>query len=250
MPETYTCVVIDDSLIERESLLSNLNKIPNLNVKAIFEDGLKALTYLSENEVDIVISDIEMPYLKGIDLIKVLKTSPAFIFVTSHTGFAVEGFELNALDYIVKPVSFIRLEKAINKAIHHIQNSNQGSSKPNQSESSIILEDHYFYIRENSVVTKLNYAEVLYIESLSDFSKIYTKNDEVHMVLANLKSIETQLPAKLFRRVHKQFIINVDRIVSIAPNEVYLEGKKTIPMGNTYKQSLMESINGKILSRN
>lgn len=245
MTKIFTCVVIDDSLIERDLLISKLQKFQNIEICAIFEDGLKALTYLSENKIDIVISDIEMPYLRGIDLIKVLKTSPAFIFVTSHTGFAVEGFELNAVDYIVKPVLQTRLEKSILKAIHHLQKHEEIEA----SKHLELVQDNHFYIRENNGVTKLTYENVLYVESLSDFSKIHTV-DKVHIVLANLKSIESQLPAQFFKRIHKQFIINTNKIFTISLNDVYLEGQKVIPMGNTYKQSLMDSINKKIISRN
>lgn len=247
MSKIFTCVVIDDSLIERDLLICKLQKFQNVEICAVFGDGLKALTYLSENEVDIVISDIEMPFLRGIDLIKVLKTSPAFIFVTSHSCFAVEGFELNAVDYIVKPVSNLRLEKAIKKAIINIQKSTIEVIEAVNSHD--LIQDDHFYIRENNGITKLKYKDVLYVESLSDFSKIYT-SDKVHIVLANLKSLESQLPKILFKRIHKQFIINIYKIFSINLHDVYLEGEKIIPMGNTYKQELMHSINSKIISRN
>src|SRR6478672_4974631 len=192
MNKIYSCVIIEDSLIERDLLISYVNKISIIDVKAVFEDGLKALNFLSENEIDIVISDIEMPYLKGIELLKVLKTSPSFIFTTSHSGFAVEGFELNAIDYIVKPVTLSRLEKAVKKAIKY-----STENKITNAEEVIDIinpEDDHFYIKENNYITKLFHAEVIYIESLSDFSKIYMVDEKVHVVLASLKSIEAQLP--------------------------------------------------------
>lgn len=247
MSKIYSCVIVEDSLIESDLLISQLHNLPSIEIKAVFEDGLKALHFLSENEIDIVISDIEMPYLKGIDLLKVLKTSPAFIFITSHTSFAVEGFELNAVDYIVKPINFSRLKQAISKAINMMIVKSKGNKEA--ISESINLEDDHFYIRENSGITKLSNAQVLYIESLSDFSRIYMQDGKVHIVLANLKSIETQLPNHQYKRIHRQFIININKISSITLNEVILDGNKSIPLGSTYKQNLMETVNNKIISR-
>jgi DNA-binding LytR/AlgR family response regulator len=247
MNKIYTCVIIEDSLIDRKLLVAHTEKISNIDIKAVFEDGLKALNFLSENEIDIVISDIEMPNLKGIELIKVLKTTPRFIFTTSHLGFAVEGFELNAIDYIVKPVTFPRLERAVHKAIEF---SPQNKNKSNTEISDVInpQEDHFF-IRENHCITKIFNDDVLYIESMSDFSKIIMVDGKVQIVLASLKIIEEQLPANQFKRVHRKFIINFNKISTIALNEVILEGKLNIPMGSSYKQTLMVNINNKILSR-
>lgn len=244
MNKTFTCVIIEDSLIDRNLLISYTQKIPNISVKAIFEDGLKALNFLSENEIDIVISDIEMPNLKGIELIKVLKTSPAFIFTTSHLGFAVEGFELNAIDYIVKPISFNRLEKAINKAIEF-----SPKNKVNAITDLIIQKEDHFFIRENHSITKINNHDVLYIESMSDFSKIFMVDGKVQIVLAGLKIIEEQLPTNQFKRIHRKFIINFNKINSITNNEVILENSTPIPLGSSYKSNLMIDVNDKILSR-
>jgi two-component system LytT family response regulator len=247
MNKPFSCVIIDDDRIDLDLITNYVRDVPNLIIKETFDNELKAVKYLSNNVVDIVISDIEMPFLKGIELIEILKTTPLFIFVTSHPGFAVNGFDLDAIDYIIKPVSKIRLQKALKKAFIKLNSlkEREGSIEVEQE----IPKNQSFFIKENNNIVKLNTNEVLYVESLSDFSKIHLVNDKFHLVLANLKSVESQLPKNLFQRVHRQFIINMDKIYCLKPNEIELEENMVVPLGRTYKQGLMDIIQNKIICR-
>ena len=160
-----------------------------------------------------------MPNLSGIELLKSLKHPPVFIFISSHSEYAAESFELDVIDYIVKPVKMERLIKAVDKAIEYIHTKSKFLPEKNARQETIsqtpadlirtIDAQDYFFIKENNKYTKLNMGEILFIESMGDFSKIISTGQKSHIVLISLKNIEKQLPAKIFMRVHKQYIVNL-----------------------------------------
>ncbi|MFC4211048.1 LytR/AlgR family response regulator transcription factor [Pedobacter lithocola] len=233
----YDCVIVDDNEIERDAIEMHLKKIASLNISAICDNGIEAATFLTTNNVDIVFSDIDMPDLSGMALLKTLKHKPLFIFITSFSEYAAESFELDALDYIVKPATFERLLKATNKAIEYIELrkivDNSAVAVPNPS-------DDYFFFKETKGITKLNYSNVVYIESMGDFSKIYTQNDK-HIILVGLKNLEKQLP-NYFSRVHKQYIINVNHISTITAHEVHLTSNFVVPISSINRQELLDTV--------
>jgi two-component system LytT family response regulator len=244
----YKCVVIDDSMIERDLLLMHLSKLKNIKIVAECADGLSALEVLKEQKVDIVFSDIDMPELTGLGLLKSLKNPPVFIFISSYSEYAVESFNLDVIDYIVKPASFERLLKAANKAIEYIELKKKNAPANQVPENNIsepfvrtIDAEEYFFIKETSGHTKLQMADVLFVESMGDFSRFHTIKGQKHVVLINLKNIEKQLPTNMFKRVHKQYIINLQHIVSVAAAEIMLTNQHTIPLSNAYKQELLET---------
>ncbi len=254
----YKCVVIDDNMIERDAMLMHLSRLKNIKVIAECADGLSALDVLKEQKVDIVFSDIDMPELTGIGLLKSLKNPPVFIFISSYSEYAVESFHLDVIDYIVKPASFERLLKAINKAIEYIELKKKANTPASVTESIASTEpfvrtvnaEEYFYIKETSGHTKLQMADVLFVESMGDFSKFHTIQGQKHIVLISLKNIEKQLPNKIFKRVHKQYIINLLHIVSIAPADIILTNLHTVPLSNAYRQDLLETaVDSKTLKR-
>ncbi|RNL53416.1 LytR/AlgR family response regulator transcription factor [Pedobacter jejuensis] len=241
----YSCLIVDDNEIERDAIEMHLKKIAPLSISAICDNGIEAAAFLATNHVDIVFSDIDMPELSGMALLKTLKNKPLFIFITSFSQYAAESFELDALDFIVKPANFERLLKATNKAIEYLELrklvDNTYSDVPNSSEE-------YFFFKETKGITKLNYSDVVYIESMGDFSKIYTKNDK-HIILVGLKNLEKQLP-NYFCRVHKQYIINVHHISTITAHEVHLTSNFIVPISSINRQELLDSvIDKKTLSR-
>lgn len=239
----YKCLVVDDNIIERDAVIMHLSKIKKVKIVAECSNGLDALEVLQKNEVDIVISDIDMPNLTGIGLIKNLKKVPIFIFVTAFTEFAAESFNLNVIDYIVKPASFERILKAVNKAID-VLDAKQSIEKNNTNEqySKTVNADDYFFIKENSNYIKLHLADVIFIESMGDFSKLHTINNKKHIVLISLKNIDKQLPPNRFTRIHKQYIINLLHIVSVGNTEITLSNNSIVPISNVYKQELLEAV--------
>ncbi len=256
----YRCIIIEDNILERDALEMKLNKIDSLVVKAVLADGMEAVSVLKNEDIDIVFSDIDMPDLSGIELLKSLKNPPVFIFISSHSEHAAESFNLDVIDYIVKPAKIERLIKAVDKAIEYINAKRkvqaETPAKPiatPQAATDFIrtIDAHeYFFIKENNNYNKLNVGDVLFIESMGDFSKISTTGNKSHMVLISLKNLEKQLPENLFIRIHKQYIINVLHIKNISVSDIKLSNNLVIPVSIAYKQALQDNlINKKTLTR-
>jgi DNA-binding LytR/AlgR family response regulator len=243
---SYKCLIVDDNEIERDAIEMHLRKIGRLEIIAICSNGVEAASVLLNYEIDIVFSDIDMPELSGMDLLKNINSAPVFIFITSFTEYAAESFNLDALDFIVKPANFDRLLKASTKAIAYLDLKK--SAIANNNPYPVAENDDHFYIKETKGFTRLNYSDVIYIESMGDFSRIYTPT-EMHITLVNLKNLERQLPQP-FQRVHKQYIINLNHITTIANSEIILTHGYTAPISLTNRQELMEKIANKTVYRN
>lgn len=241
----YTCLIVDDNEIERDAIEMQLRKINLLKINSICSSGVEAAAVLTNEHIDVVFSDIDMPELSGMGLLRSMKNPPVFIFITSHSHYAAESFDFDALDFIVKPATFERLLKATTKAIEYLDLKKIASANTNPYPISEI-EDHFF-IKETKGFTRLGYDEVIYIESMGDFSKIYTTNNK-HITLVNLKNLERQLPIS-FLRVHKQYIINLNQIVTIANAEIILNNNYTVPISLANRQELMEKVASKTIFR-
>ena len=242
----YNCIIVDDSLIERDLMGFHISKIKTLNVIAECSNGLEAIEVIQNQDVDIVFSDIDMPDLSGIGLVKALKKKPVFVFITSYADYAVESFNLDVIDFIVKPASFERVFKATNKALEYIElkrNLQKAETVlPQKAELNLGEKKDYFFVKDQNGHLKINYAEVSFIESMGDFSKIFTVQGKMHVVLVSLKNITEQLPVEVFMRVHKQFIVNVNHIVSVAPTEIFLNSNTSVPLSSSYRADFMEKI--------
>lgn len=243
----YNCLIIDDNEIERDLLASYLSISTSFNIIASCESSLAAAKILSDGtqSVDVVFSDIDMPDLSGLDLLKNLKNPPVFVFVTSYPEYALDSINLDALDFIVKPVSLNRLIKTSNKVISYLNLKN--SVKIEQQIQSTI--ENYFFIKDAKGHVKIQFNDVLYIESLGDFSKLYLVAQKEHLVLVNLKNMEQQLPKETFARVHRQFIINLNALTEINGNELVLGNDIKVSLGLAYRKDIIEFINRKTLQR-
>jgi two-component system LytT family response regulator len=246
----YKCIVVEDNILERDALVMKLKKIDTLSIHAVLADGLGAVQVLKNNDIDIVFSDIDMPDLSGIELLKSLKHPPVFIFISAHSEHAAESFNLDVIDYIVKPVKIERLIKATDKAIEYIKAKRKLPGEPvtkTAVETQIdivrtIDAQEYFFIKEKNAHIKLSMGDVLYIESMGDFSKIITTHMKTHFVLVSLKNLEKQLPEKLFMRVHKQYIINLLHIVNISAADIKLSNNISVPLSAAYRQVLLDTV--------
>ncbi len=248
----YNCLIADDNMLERDALEMHLSRIPQLNIVAICEDGFEAQQYLTrgDTDVDIVFSDIEMPDLNGFGLLKSLKKAPVFVFISSHSEYALESFNLDVIDFMVKPVNFERVLKSVNKAIEYIELKSAAESKPVANNTPKESKDNYFFIRESNDLVKILYDEVAYIESMGDFSKLFMTNDKKHITLVSLKNLELQLPQDHFTRIHKQYIINHHHISAISAEEIKIDNKYTLPLSQTLRQDLLNKVvNSKIVTR-
>ena len=248
----YKCLIVEDNILERDALEMNLKKIGKLSVQAALADGMQAVTYLKDHEIDIVFSDIDMPDLSGIELLKSIKHPPVFIFISGYAEHAAESFELDVIDYIVKPAKMDRLIKAADKAIEYIQAKQRfqpETAKPATANATASQEfvrtidaDEYFFVKEKNSYVKIYMGDVLYIESMGDFSRIMTVSQKSHFILVSLKNLEKQLPEKLFMRVHKQYIINLLHISNISVTDIRLTGNTAIPLSSAYRQHLLDNV--------
>jgi len=243
----YRCLIADDNMLERDALEMHLGKIPQLEIAAVCENGLEALQRLTAEDIDIVFSDIEMPELSGFSLLKTLKKAPVFVFVSSHGEYAIESYNLDVIDFIVKPVMFDRALKAANKAIEYIELK---SAATTSNTSMAAVQENYFFIRESNDLVKIMYDDVAYVESMGDFSKIFTVDDKRHITLVSLKNLEIQLPRDHFTRIHKQYIINHRHITAISADEIKISGKYTLPLSQSFRQELLDKVvNDKMVTR-
>ena len=246
----YKCLVADDQMIERDHMVLQLSKIRDIKIVAECKDGNEAADVIKNQHIDIVFSDIMMPGLNGLALLKSLKNPPVFVFISSYSDFAVESFELDVVDYIIKPVTFERLFKATTKAIEYIS-LKQKVAYPNGemiNEPGLKLaDDKHIFIKDALGYTKIEIADILYVESMGDFSKLHTVQNKKFVVLVNLKSVEKQLPGNIFRRVHKQFVINTSHIITLGANDVILSDERSIPVSTAYRQEILDSVVKKTL---
>jgi two-component system LytT family response regulator len=247
----YACLLVDDNPIELDALEFFVKKIDQLQVVARCSSAIEALQILNTTSVDIVFSDIDMPDLKGIDMIRTLKQPPVFVLVSSHSEYALESYELDVADYMLKPLDFVRFVKGANKAIEICNTRKQlNDKKQDASSENFNTADDHFMIRADNNYLKIRFSDIEYIESMSNYSKIYTADDKVHIVLVSLKRIEDALPATKFMRIHRSFIIPQGKIEEIKPAELRI-GKHLIPIGASYREALMrDAVNHHLLSRN
>lgn len=240
----YTCLIADDQMIERDLLSLFVSKITKLQLIGVCKNGLEIAAILQEKQVDIVFTDIDMPELSGVGLLKSLQQPPVFIFISSYPEYAAESFNLDAIDFIVKPLQFDRFLKGVNKAIDYIELKKSATILNQQLPESPIEKttdgEEFFFIKDNLAYIKVFTKDAVYIESMGDFSRIHTTQKKIYTILVSMKNLELQLSPKVFMRVHKQFIINLNHLVSLKQNEIILTGKQQVLISNAYKQILID----------
>ncbi len=237
-------IIVDDEPLALEILESHIAKIPELTLVAKCNNALEAHQVLQQKEVDLMFLDIQMPQLTGTDFLKGLKNPPMVVFTTAYSNYAVEGFELNALDYLLKPISFERFFKAVNKAIEqHALEEHELPAEENASED-------FVFIKADKKLTKVHYKDIIYIEGLKDYVIIYTDTGRI-ITLQTMKKLEEKLPTSIFKRIHRSFIVNLHKIQAVIGNMVEIkapkEEGKLLPIGKNYRDELLELINKKRL---
>lgn len=229
------CIVVDDSLVARKALTILIGQVNFLTLKKECSNPVEAFNYLQTEPIDLIFLDIEMPEMTGLEFIKNLKHRPIIILVSSKKEYAVEAFELNVADYIVKPVTLSRFMVAVERAkeINDIRYKKIGAQEGGDS-------DHIF-VRSNSALTKIKLQDILYVQALGDYVKIFsgTKHNLVH---STLKSMEEKLDPSRFFRLHRSYIVAIDHIEKIEENEVRI-GQHSIPIGEQYKKELLKKLN-------
>lgn len=229
------CIIIDDEPIGREILENFVNEINFLEVVAICEDAFEALEILENNQIDLLITDIQMPKINGLELVRSLPSPPVIIFVTAHDQFAVNSFELGVADYLLKPVSFDRFLKAINKAKLQIELRRNVSLNLNAE-----IVDHIF-IKADNKLNKIFYTNILYVESLKDFIKIFTA-DQVFVTNSSMKAIEEKLPINQFVRIHNSYLVSISAVKALKRSSVELTNMKSLPISKSHKKALFAAL--------
>lgn len=223
------CIIVDDEKLATMVIETHLSKIPNVELEGIYNDPVEAFQVLQTQEIDFLILDIEMPNLSGIDLAKGLHASPEIIFTTANKDYALEGFELNAVDYIVKPITFERLLKAVNRVVQRKEKNKNKQLKEDRQD--------YLFLKENKRNVKVSISNILYLESQKDYVKVVTKLKTV-ITKQKLTSFEEILDPKKFMRVHRSFIVSIENIDAYSASGVEIN-KIEIPIGRNFKDEVI-----------
>lgn len=225
------CIIVDDEPLSQDILKDYVGSCPELNLLGTYPNALEAREAILKEQTDLVLLDINMPKLSGIGLIKSLPNPPLVIFVTAYPEFAVDGFELDAVDYLLKPVSFERFMKAINRVSEKLQNERQTETSP----------DHIL-VKADKKMFRLDYNEITYIEAQGDYIKIYTDNRTL-MVYGSLSGFEQKLPSDRFLRIHKSFVVSLSKIEYIEGNQIKVNNN-LLPVSLKFRDQLMVRLNG------
>ena len=235
-----SCLIIDDEFLARQYLKEYVSKIPFLELKGDFNSPLKAIELLKEEPIDLIFLDIQMPNMSGIDFIKSLDKKPYIILTTAYQEYALEGYELNVTDYLLKPFPFERFVKAVNKVADLANQTQPGPviPAPVQEAPKAQVHDSYLVIRADRKHYLINYDDLIYIEGQKAYVTFYTKTKQI-TALASLKELEERLPSNQFIRIHKSFIVSIKKIHALEGNSIEIN-RKFLPIGKSYAGKVHE----------
>lgn len=233
------CLIVDDEPLATEIIQAHLNKFNDFEVLGVCHDAFEAMNFLRENKVDLMFLDINMPEMKGTDFLRNFPKPPKVIFTTAYREYALESYELNVIDYLLKPISFQRFMQAINKFIE--LKSNSGTSNEISYHKSEKQDDEFIYVREKNQVHKLLTCNISHIESLSDYVKIYCSDNAI-TIRHTITSLEKLLPQSSFMRIHRSFIVNLKHISSFTTNSIFIK-KKELPIGPVFRNEVFKKLN-------
>lgn len=229
------CVVIDDDKLSRKVVESYIERTDFLTLGASYPSAIDAINNIKKNEpVDLIFLDIEMPEMSGMEFLNSLNTTPQIIIISSKEQYALEAFEYDVTDYLLKPISYSRFFKAVSKANKRYKNS-----------EGFIQDKNEIFIKSNSSLVRLNYDDILWIEALENYVVVNTYQEK-YTIHFTMKAIEEKMPAARFSRIHRSYIVNLSKIEMIEDNSVVIEtdaGPKSIPIGKSYRDKLMGDIN-------
>jgi len=232
------CIIVDDEPIARKILQEFVEQVPFLELAGQFENAIKAEVFLLNNKIDIMFLDIEMPKRSGLDYLKRPVIKPLVILTTAFPQYALEGYELDIVDYLLKPVAFSRFLKAVQKAREFADLKNAVTAQTVPS---------YLFVRSEKRIEKIELADIQYIESLGNYVNIYTDNKKIIAYLT-LKGLESQLPANEFIKIHQSYLVSFSKITAIEGNQVILHNK-SLPISRNYRDTVMQLVEQRLLKR-
>ncbi len=236
-------IIVDDEPLALDVLETYIEQMPEIELVKRCENAFEANEALKNDNIDLMFLDIQMPQLTGIDFVKSLSNPPCVIFTTAYPDYAVEGFEVDAIDYLLKPISLERFMKAVNKVSEKIDTRRQESNSPHEEDGD------YFFVKADKKLVKVNFDDIVYIEGLKDYVIIRQTEGRV-ITLQTMKSLDARLPSNQFKRIHRSYIANTTKIKAVVGNmiEVVQKGQtKHIPIGKNYREGLLTIINKKRL---
>ena len=227
------CIAVDDEPLALDIIKSYISRVPFLQLMKTFDEGISVIEYLSSNDVDLIFLDIEMGGFSGTQLLKTLQKKPNVIMTTAYRNYAVDAFELNVTDYLLKPFSFERFLKAVEK-VYNLLNVEQKHPITNNSDNG------YCFVKSSHKMVKVNFEDILYIEGMSEYIIIKTKTANI-ITLQSFKDIESTLPESGFIRIHKSYLVSLNKIDCVEGQYVKI-GSKELPIGNKYKKIFLDAI--------
>jgi DNA-binding LytR/AlgR family response regulator len=226
----FRCLLVDDEPLALKVLETHIENIPGLVIVAACGNAFAAMDHLQKHTIDLMFLDVQMPRLIGTSFLRTLRNPPKVIFTTAYKDFAVEAFDLDAVDYLLKPVSLERLIKALNKL--HKEPLIEPVETPR-----IVEEEGFVYVRANRKMMKVKYSDILFIESMKDYVKIMLKKEKPLLVKQSITSMEEMLPASLFLRIHRSYIVSINEVTAFTHQDIEIGGTE-IPIGKLYSQQL------------
>lgn len=238
------CLIVDDEPPARDILRRYIGEMPMLELKGECANAMEVLSFLQQHPIDLLFLDIRMPQLKGTELIKILKNPPRVIFTTAHADYALEGYELDIVDYLLKPIQFERFVKAVSKAFQYALPVRNGSEPvvPSGAVSPggvmAVVKDAFVYFRMDRKMVKVMLADIMYVESMKDYVKVHTCNGVI-ITKQSISSVEAMLPEEGFIRTHRSFIVNIGKIRSYTHELIEIE-KTEIPIGKLFRNGVLK----------
>ncbi|PXY45534.1 LytR/AlgR family response regulator transcription factor [Flavobacterium hydrophilum] len=236
------CVIIDDEPLAVDLLKDFVNKVDSLELISTFNNAIDAVSFINQNNVDLIFLDIQMPHFSGIEFLNTIEKKPLIIFTTAYSDYAVEGFNLGAVDYLVKPIPFHRFLKSVVRAQQILAPQTVAVQTISENTTVPELEQDFMFVRAEYENVKMNFSDILFIEGLKDYVKIYTTDNKFTLTLISLIKLENLLFSKGFSRIHRSYIINIKHVKSIQKNKVLISDKR-IPISESYKNAFFERIN-------
>lgn len=229
------CLVVDDEPLAREAIINYINRMPDLQLAGEFENAIEALNILRRQTIELIFLDIEMPEIDGIKFLKSLKNKPGVIFTTAYRNYAVDAFDLDVIDFLLKPISFERFLNAIDK-FYHIKPALSPMQETNHRSKDQVLN-----VKADRKIFKINIDSILYFESLKDYVKIVCQNETL-VTHETLGHYEKLLEENGFLRIHRSYLVATNKIISFDAETIYLD-KKELPLSRTYKQQVLQILN-------
>jgi DNA-binding LytR/AlgR family response regulator len=238
---TIRCIAIDDEPLALQQIVAYINKVPFLELAAQCQSALEARKFLSDNVVDAIFCDINMPDLNGMDFVKTLTAPPLIVFTTAYSEYAIEGFKVNAVDYLLKPFGLQDFQRAANR-LKERMNISAAPAAPAEADDTLFLKTDYR-------ILKVNIPDIRYVEAMSEYLKVWLDGEAKPIItLLSMKKMEERLPAN-FMRIHRSYIINLDKIQEVNKNRVIMDAETYLPIGDLYKEAFQAYLDTKFLGK-